>query len=306
VSPHVFGMSRRLSYAVVTPARDESDNLRRLARCLVGQETRPVTWIVVDDGSSDGTPDLVEELAHAHPWIRLARATGGTLARGAPIVRGFHTGLAALDPLPEVVVKLDADVSVEPDYFSRLLKEFDHDPQLGIAGGVCYEQEADGVWRQRHGTGPPVWGASRAYRRECLREILPLDEHMGWDTVDQMKANLRGWRTKIFYDLPFRHHRVEGERDGHRLRTAAIQGEGAYYLGYRVSYLIVRTLFRSVRDPAAVGLLLGYARARLRRGPQCPDPELRAYARRQQRLRELPRRAGEALRPRAALPDRPQ
>jgi poly-beta-1,6-N-acetyl-D-glucosamine synthase len=297
-------MTSNLSYGIVTPARNEAENLARLAACILQQEAAPISWMIVDDGSSDGTLDLAESLAREHSWVQVTSSFGATLGRGAPIVRAFHAGVAALDGIPDVVVKLDADITVGQDFFRRLLAEFERDPRLGIAGGACYEAASDGVWRQRHGTGPPVWGACRAYRRHCLSEVLPLDEHMGWDTLDQMKANLRGWKTVVFHDLAFRHHRVEGERDGHRLRTTTIQGEGAHYLAYRPSYLIIRTLFRSLRDPASVGLLIGYARARARREPQCPDPELRAYVRGQQSLRQLPRRAREALRPRSTLADR--
>ena len=293
-----------LSYAIVTPARDEAENLRRLAACLIGQTVTPVAWVVVDDGSRDESPAFVRSLGREHPWIRLTSSGGTSLARGAPIVRAFHKALEELEPLPDVVVKLDADISMAPDHFALLLRRFARDERLGIAGGACYEEQPDGEWRQRHGTGPAVWGACRAYRRECLAEILPLEEHMGWDTLDLMKARLKGWEVEVLYDLPFRHHRPEGERDGGRLKTYVIQGEGAYFMGYRVSYLTLRTLYRALRSPAALGLLVGYSRARIARQPQCSDTELRAYVRSEQSLRRLPVRVREALRPRATLADR--
>jgi poly-beta-1,6-N-acetyl-D-glucosamine synthase len=299
-------VSRGTTYAVVTPVRDEAANLRRLADCLAAQTLPPETWLIVDDGSTDGTSDLLSSLTAEHPWIKSMSAGGAQLQRGAPIVRAFHAALTELEPLPDVVVKLDADISMEPDHFERLVREFAQDPRLGIAGGIGYERQSDGIWRQRHGTGPAVWGGCRAYRRECLREILPLEERMGWDTLDLMKANLRSWRTEVFYDLSFRHHRVEGERDGRRLRTTLIQGEAAHFMGYRVSYLLVRTLYRMLRDPAAVGLIVGYLRALVRREPTLADPELRAYVRSQQSIRRLPLRIREALRPRVALADPPR
>jgi glycosyltransferase involved in cell wall biosynthesis len=293
-----------LSYAIVTPARDEAGNLQRLAPCLVAQTRAPAAWLIVDDGSSDGTADLVKDLAADHAWVQLLSVPGEMLARGAPIVRAFHTALGVLDPLPDVVVKLDADISMDSEHFERLLDRFERDVALGIAGGIGYEEQADGVWRQRHGTGNAVWGACRAYRRDCLADILPLEEHMGWDTLDLMKATLKGWNVEVVYELGFRHHRAEGVRDGHRLRTARIQGEAAHFMGYRFSYLLVRTAYRAVRDPAAVGLLGGYASARLRRSPRCTDATLREYVRSQQSLRQLPLRVREALRPRIALAER--
>jgi glycosyltransferase involved in cell wall biosynthesis len=291
----------RLTYAVVTPARDERENLQRLAACLVQQTCTPATWLVVDDGSSDGSRDVAEKFTETHSWIRVIGSSGSVLARGGPIVRAFHTALTELEPMPDVIVKLDADISLEPDHFEKLLSEFAGDPRLGIAGGTGYEEEADGVWRHRHGTGPAVWGACRAYRRECLQEILPLEEHMGWDTLDLMKARLKNWHVKVFADLPFRHHRPEGERDGHPLRTYLIQGEAAHFMGYRLSYLVIRTLYRAMRKPSAVGLVVGFARASVKRRPRCADAELRAYVRKEQSLRRVPMRIREARRPRFEL-----
>lgn len=293
-----------LSYGVVTPVLNEENDLGRLASCLVEQTAVPTAWIIIDQGSVDGTKAIAERLANQHPWIQLLSIDDEVLARGAPIVRAFHAGLVELDPIPDVVVKVDADISVEADHFERLLDAFSVDRELGIASGIVYERQADGVWRQRHGTGSGVWGACRAYRRECLADLLPLEEHMGWDGLDLAKAAVKGWRTQVLLDLPFRHHRSEGVRDGSRLRTWMIQGEASHFMGYRVSYLLLRTLYRMRRDPAAIGLLLGHARAAARRRPRCDDLEVRAYVRKEQSIRRLPRRAHEARRPRAALTDR--
>jgi hypothetical protein len=118
-----------------------------------------------------------------------------------------------------------------------------------------------------------------------------------------MKAAMVGWRTEVLEE-PFRHHRPEGERDGRAMLTSTIQGEAAHFMGYRPSYLAARTLYRVLRrDPAGIGLLLGYSRARLRNEERCTDTALVEYVRGQQRFRNLPRRIREARRPRAALAD---
>lgn len=289
------------SYAIVTPARDERVNLERLAESLARQTYLPETWMIVDDGSVDGTRELAESLAAERSWTRVIESKGKVQARGGPIVRAFHTAVAELEPLPDVVVKLDADISFEPDYFERLAEAFARDPRLGIAGGIGFEEDPDGVWRHRHGTGPAVWGACRGYRRECLAEILPLEEHMGWDTLDLMKASLHGWHVEALETLSYRHHRPEGLRDGHRFRTSLIQGEAAYYMGYRPSYLAIRTLYRMLRNPHAVGMIAGYARALVERQPRCADDELRAHLRNEQSIRRIPVRIREAVRPRPEL-----
>jgi glycosyltransferase involved in cell wall biosynthesis len=283
------------SYAVVTPARDEAENLPRLAASLAAQTVVPTAWNIVDNGSSDGTLELAHRLAAEHPWIGVLSLPGSSVAdRGGPVVRALQAGIAALeeDP-PAILVNVDADISMDPDYFERLLAKFDADPSLGIASGSAFEQRG-GIWEQRYVTGSTVWGASRAYRWECLHELLPLEERVAWDGVDEFKANARGWRTSAFEELPFRHHRREGERDGTAWRARSNQGGAAYYLGYRPWYLVLRALWNARREPAALGLVWGYTAAALRRAERSSDAEARAYLRRQQSPRNLRRRAREA------------
>lgn len=283
-----------LRYALVTPARDEVENLARLAGSVESQTVAPEAWLIVDNGSVDGTSELAAQLTERLPYVRVVDLpTGSALDRGAPVVRAFHRGLAALDARPDVVVKLDADVTFEPDHFERLLHAFAADPELGIASGSAWEL-VDGTWTQQHMTGDSVWGAVRAYRRGCLEVVTPLEERMGWDGIDALKAAVAGWRTRTLMDLPFFHHRPEGERDGRRQAWLAL-GRCAHFMGYRPSYQLVRTLHHLRRDPAAVGLMTGYVSALLAREPRCSDRAAIAYLRRKQRLRSLVARRREAL-----------
>jgi len=287
---------------VITPARNEAENLRRLGRCLTDQSVRASTWVIVDNGSEDETGAVAAGLARQNGWVKhvTAEAPAGA-TRAEPIVYAFHCGVHALPMTPDVLVKLDADISVGDDFFQRLLYEFGSDPSLGIAGGIGYEQQSDGTWRQRHGTGSGVWGGCRGYRWRCLQEILPLEQRMGWDTMDLFKANVRGWRTQAFPDLPFRHHRPEGIRDGTTAARWAAQGEAARYMGYRFSYLLLKTVYRALREPAALAIVVGYAFAAVRRDPVSGDEEMRAHVRSQQRARQIRHRIREARRPRQQL-----
>jgi glycosyltransferase involved in cell wall biosynthesis len=284
----------RLSYVVITPARNEAHNLPRLAASLAAQTVLPEAWCICENGSSDDTLELAESLAREHEWIRAATAgAGDPNDRIAPIAGAVHVGLGTLDRPVDVVCVIDADVSLEEGYVERLLTELEDDPTLGIVSGSCFEFE-DGDWRQRHVTGATVWGAARAYRRTCLEAVLPFAERTGWDVVDVLRANARGWRTGTLVDLPFFHHRFEGSRDTARGRWIA-QGHLAHYLGYRFSYVLLRTLHRLRQDRAAWALLGGYVQAAWRRRPTCGDDAVKSYLRREQSLRRLPVRAGEAL-----------
>jgi poly-beta-1,6-N-acetyl-D-glucosamine synthase len=282
------------SYSVVTPARDEAVNLPKLAASFAAQTIRPTVWYIVDNGSSDGTLEVARRIAGEHDWVRVLSLPGTSVAdRGAPVVRALQAGIAALADPPDVLVNVDADITFEPDYFERLLAKFDGDPALGIASGSAHELRGGG-WEQRFVTGSTVWGASRAYRWDCLQQLLPLEERVAWDGVDEFKANARGWRTVAFEELPFKHHRREGERDGTAWRARRNQGQAAHYLGYRPWYLLLRALWNARREPAALGMVWGYAASALRREQRNDDPDARAYLRRQQSPRNLKRRAREA------------
>lgn len=278
-----------LTYAVVTPARDEEVNLERLSASLIAQTVTPAEWIVVDDGSTDRTPELVRELGAEHPWIRLhteAQRAEGAIEQGRRHGRpldGLKRGVAQLSVTPDVVVKVDADVSIDPDYFERILERFDEDPLLGIASGTCYELE-DGGWVRRTKVEGTVWGAARAYRWSCVPDMMALEPSMGWDGLDELKVQVRGMHTQSFTDLPFRHHRPEGGRERSRLHQGAALGRASWYMGYRPSYLVLRAVYRAREEPAALAMMWGYASSALSRSPRCPDDQIVRELRSRQRL----------------------
>jgi len=282
-------------YAVVTPAHNEGVHLPRLAECMRAQTVIPTQWIIVDNGSTDDTAQVAAEITSALPWARsIFMPKDDEAPRGAPVVRAFHAGLDALAENAQVVMKLDADVTFETDFFARIMDAFASDANLGITGGLCWEQDASGTWKPEHVSREHVRGATRAYRATCLADVLPLEERMGWDGIDELRARVAGWDTRSLDDLPFWHHRTLGARE-RRWDKWIGQGRMAYYMGYRTWYLGARTVFRSLREPRAIAMLWGFGSAALRRERRYPDPKVRAYLRRQQSVRALPVRVREAL-----------
>jgi glycosyltransferase involved in cell wall biosynthesis len=290
-------VERPLTYAAVTPARNEYANLTRLAQAMTAQRRRPAAWIIVDDASDDGTGELAAALARNHDWIT---ATSWTEGAGSALSNGrregrdllaFRLGVGRLPGGrdPDVVVKVDADVSFEPDFFERLVGAFEDEPDLGIASGACWELE-DGEWTRRKVVESHPRGATRAYRWACVDDLMALEPKMGWDGLDEVRVNLRGYETRTIVDLPFRHHRPEGGRERGRLGASALKGRACWYMGYRPSYLLLRALYRSRRDPAAIAMVWGYAAAAAGRVQRVSDPRMVARLREQQRLRATLRR----------------
>jgi glycosyltransferase involved in cell wall biosynthesis len=284
-----------LTYAIVTPARNERDNLQRLAESVLAQDHPPVSWVIVDDGSDDGMREVADDLAQHHDWIRVV-GTGEEAAnlamgrrRGRDLL-AFRRGLSSLTTPVDVFVKVDADTSFDPDYFARLLDRFAEQPELGIAGGACFEVN-NGEWQRIKVSSSHPRGASRAYRWALLDDVFALEPEMGWDGVDEVMAELRGYRTAGFTDLGFRHHRKVGEREG-RLRAGAALGRQAWYMGYRPTYLLLRALYRARENLASVAMIWGYTWAAATRSQQCPNPTITRRVRQGQRLRTIIRRGG--------------
>jgi poly-beta-1,6-N-acetyl-D-glucosamine synthase len=276
------------TYAVVTPVRDEADHFGRTAESLVAQTHRPLQWVVVDDGSTDGTREIAERYALRHHWIEvISAASEHERARGAPIVRAFQRGFDTLGQRPDVVVKLDGDLFLPPHYFEWVAATFARDPRAGIVGGVALIPE-DGRWVPERGNILNVNGVAKAYRVACLDDIGGLRPSMGWDGIDEYGARARGWNVRVLTELTLLHYRPRGSKQK-PLKARWEEGRGNAYMGYLPSWLLVRAAYRSfVEKPPIVGglaLLAGYTWARIRRLPQIDDEAAREELRAEQRAR---------------------
>jgi len=277
-----------LTYAVVTPARNERENLERLAESVLGQTLPPTFWMIVDDASDDGMEVVAASLAARHPCIHVLNTAAGSDRleagrRHGRDLEAFRMGLRHLPEPVDVFVKVDADTSFEADYFAQLMAFFAQQPDLGIGGGSCWE-ERDGVWERVKVNAAHPRGASRAYRWALMGDVMALEPTLGWDGVDEVLAELRGYRTQGFTEIGFRHHRRVGEREG-RLRAGSALGRQAWYMGYRPTYLLLRSLYRARANFASIAMIWGYAAAAAAGEPRCPHPRVVDRVRAEQRLR---------------------
>ena len=249
---------------------------------MVGQSMKPIRWVIVDDGSSDKTREIVGSYMKDHGFIRVVeRSRGQTRQPGSAVVRAFNQGYEAVRGLDyEFIVKLDCDLSFEPDYFQRLLEKFKADPRLGIASGV-YSESLDGVsWKEV--TMPPyhACGASKVVRRACFEQIGGFVTARGWDTVDEIRATAAGWRTSHFDELKMKHWKPEGSGIG-SLRTNFMHGEIYYRTGGSRTFFVLKVLHRLTRRPFLIGglaLFWGYLRTMIGRQGRLVTPgEARCY-----------------------------
>ena len=285
---------REQRIAVVTPARDEGEHIEGLLATMAAQSHPPALWVIVDDGSTDDTSARVRAHLGKIPFLRLEETeAAGPRATGGRVVAAFERGLSHVDlEAFDFVVKLDADLLLPPDYFARLLQRFADDPLLGIAGGTCFLEEARGLVREQT-PEDHVRGALKMYRRETFRQIGGLCETLGWDTIDEIRAMMAGWRTHSFGDLQVIHRRPTASVGG-ILRGRRRQGETAWRLGYHPLYMLARCGRVALREkPFLIGggaLGVGFLRAALEGCPRAVTGEEMAYVRRRQLARLRGRR----------------
>lgn len=276
------------SYVILSPVRNEAEHIERLLKNVVSQTVLPRGWIIVDDGSRDETGKIVESYCEKYSWIRLiTRKDRGFRKSGAGIVEAFYEGFQLLDKISwDFLVKLDADLSFGADYFERCLREFSAHPTLGIGGGILQQV---GVSKRFLEENPAfhVRGANKIYRKECWESIGGLYPLTGWDTLDEVKANMLGWETRSFPSIVANHHRLVGGAQG-RLRDLVKNGRGCYVCGYHPLFFLAKYLRESVRRPFVIGglaLLTGFLSGYWGHSPRVDDPALLKYLRRQQRNR---------------------
>lgn len=282
--------ANRTRYVMITPARDEAKHIAETIRSVVRQTIRPVEWVIVDDGSTDGTSEIVDRFAPQFSWITVVhRPNRGARENNVGAIEAFFDGYRALKSQDwEFLVNLDADLSLPADYFEKCLDEFYRDPELGIGGGMLYHV-VHGVVKEETCPLFHVRGATKIYRRACWRAMGGLRMGPGWDTIDEIRANMLGWRTRSFPSIKAQHLRPTGGADG-AWRDAVKNAQAEYFSGYHPLFMLVKCLKRALQRPylvGAAGLFCGYASAYLKRSPRIDDGALVQYVRKQQIRRLL-------------------
>lgn len=281
-------------YLVITPVRNEEQHLRQTIASFVGQTLRPAQWIIVDDGSSDGTGALIDAAAAQHAWIRAVhRRDRGFRQPGTGVIEAFYDGFALVGDQPwDFLVKFDADLAFASDYFARCLEEFARDPRLGIGGGLVCKLQAGALVREvADDPAFHVRGATKIYRRACWDQIGGLLPAPGWDSIDELKANLLGWRTGTFARWHVHQLKDTGSADG-LWRNWKKNGRANYITGYHPLFMGAKCLKRAFRRPyglAALALAYGYLSGLFGSTRRVADPALIRYVRQQQRNRLLGR-----------------
>jgi biofilm PGA synthesis N-glycosyltransferase PgaC len=280
------------SYVLITPARNEEEFIEKTLESVTRQTYLPQKWVIVNDGSTDGTASRIDPYLSKHSWIELVNLPVRRERNFAAKVHAFNAGQERVKNLRcEIIGNLDSDVSLDPDHFEFLLNRFKEDPRLGVAGTVFreeggYNSETDSLEGQLH-----VSGQCQLFRRQCFVDVggYFANKAGGIDWIAVTTARMKGWKTRSFREKSFFHHRHLGTAERSAFAAAFSYGEKDYYLGGHPVWELFRVTYRMVKPPYIVegfALGLGYGWAAVRRAKRPISKELMAFHRREQ-MRKL-------------------
>jgi glycosyltransferase involved in cell wall biosynthesis len=288
----------RLTYVLVTPARNERDLIEGTIRSVVAQTHLPARWVIVSDGSTDGTDEIVRRYAKDHAWIELMRMPEERDRSFAAKATSFNAGFDRLKPMSfDLIANLDADITFDPDYLEFLVGKFAENPELGVGGTPFIEdasQPDNHSYAHRFADLQHVSGACQMFRRRCLEELggyTPI-KGGGIDWVAVTTARMKGWQTRTFIEKTCFHHRKMGTASRGPLMARFQHGQEDYYVGQHPLWQLLRGVFQMKSRPVVLGglfLLLGYFWAMVRRVRRPISPELVSFRRAEQmaRLRKM-------------------
>jgi poly-beta-1,6-N-acetyl-D-glucosamine synthase len=250
----------RLRYVLVTPAHNEEAYIEKTLQSVIHQTVLPEKWVIVDDGSTDRTPEIVGRYLDAHPWIELVKRPQRRERDFAGKVQAFNAGFEKIRDLDfEVVANLDADISFDPAYIEFVVAKFAADENLGVAGTI-FEEEGYSSEKQSFEGKKHVAGGCQMFRKRCFDEIggfLP-NKFGGVDWIAVTTARMKGWKTQSFREKSFFHHRHLGTAEVNRVVSLFSYGEKDYYLGGHPLWEIFRVTYQATRRPYVIaGLAIG-------------------------------------------------
>ena len=271
-------------YVIITPAHNEECYIGCTLDSVAGQTMHPSQWILVDDGSIDGTAAIVQGYADKYPGIKLVRYSPPEAGRqaGAKIIRAFLCGYRALDVLDyEFIVKLDADLTLSPDYFEDVGGAFDSDPAVGLCGGYMTAL-IDGTWKKERNASYHLRGPIQAYRKQCFDQIGGIPAVSNSDFIAEMKAMSLGWEVKIL-PLEVRHNRRTSTLINRGLWSSYEMGEVLYRDGYDLLLTLLRSFIYGLSARpyilSAICLVSGFLASSLTRPAKDVDTELETFIR---------------------------
>jgi biofilm PGA synthesis N-glycosyltransferase PgaC len=281
-------MDSSTRYVLISPCRNEAGYMRSTLDTVVAQSSPPALWVIVDDGSTDDTPAILQEYAGSHPWIRIVtRQDRGHRSVGPGVIDAFYAGYQSIEPTNfEFMCKLDLDLELPPRYFEILMQRMKDNPQIATCSGKAYVREGGTAMPERHGDDTSL-GMTKFYRTACFEKIGGFVREVMWDGIDNHRCRMHGWIACSWDepDLRFIHLRPMGSSQDSIYVGRMRHGYGQYFMGTGPLFMFASALFRLNQKPYVLGslaMMWGWLKAALQRKPRYEDMAFRQFLRRYQ------------------------
>jgi len=278
-------MKDNRSYVLISPCRNEEEYMRQTLDSVISQSVRPTKWIIVDDGSTDATPQILKEYAEKHDWISIVtRSDRGHRAVGPGVIDAFYAGYGTINPDEyEYLCKLDLDLRLPPRYYEILMDKMEKNPRIATCSGKAYIEKDGQMIYERHGDETSL-GMTKFYRVTGFKEIGGFVREVMWDGIDCHRCRMMGW-IACSWDEPelrFIHLRPEGSSQQSVYTGRMRHGFGQYFMGTSLLYMTASAVFRLNEKPYIFGslaMLWGWLRSAIQGKKRYNDPEFRRFLR---------------------------
>lgn len=280
-------IEKHWKYVIISPCRNEEQFMRRTLDSVLAQTVQPALWVIVDDGSTDRTPEILKEYAARHSLIQIVtRQNRGHRSVGPGVIDAFYAGYATIDISQfDFLCKLDLDLELPPDYFAQLMRRMAKNLRLGCCSGKPYYiDEACGKMVSEKCGDENAIGASKFYRKECFLQIGGFVRQVMWDGIDGHRCRMLGWIARSWDepDLRFIHLRPMGSSHKGILTGRMRHGYGQYFMGTGLLYMTLSAIYRMTRPPVVLGglaMLWGYIQSTIAKKERLADPAFRRFLR---------------------------
>lgn len=283
-------MKDKATYIIVSPGRNEADYMRQTLDTVVAQTLKPEKWIIVDDGSTDDSPNILKEYADQHDWIEVVRRENrGHRSVGPGVIEAFYAGLDTVDYQQySYLCKLDLDLNLPAGYFEELVRRCEENPRIGTCSGKAYMELDNGELKSEKISDEMSVGASKFVRVSCFEEMGGFVRQVMWDGIDCHTARMKGWLAVSWDDpkLNFIHLRPMGSSDKNIIKGRIRHGFGQHFMGGSLLYSFVAAVYRLPHRPVVVGGMAsfwGHLSNLFKGSPQYDNKEFRKYLAKYQR-----------------------
>lgn len=276
------------SYVLISPCRNEADYMRQTLDTVIGQSIQPSKWVIVDDGSTDETPKILDEYAKKHDWIKIVTRTDrGHRAVGPGVIDAFYSGYETIKPDDyNYLCKLDLDLRLPLRYFEILMERMNANQRIATCSGKAYVEEDGKQTSERHGDETSL-GMTKFYRVSCFKAIGGFVREVMWDGIDCHACRMKGW-IACSWDEPalrFVHLRPMGSSQQSIYTGRMRHGFGQYFMGSSLLFMTASAIYRLNEKPYILGslaILWGWIRSALQGKPRYHDLEFRRFLRKYQ------------------------